>query len=118
MLHVLPECRRRIPRGHHAIFVLVLAPQDVNHNTALSGVEDQGTKLSQSIVSDEGGVHDDTLPCLLQGIDDQLFMTISTKDQVRRLERELAAARKEIEDLKTDRAILKKAAAFFAKENE
>ena len=42
----------------------------------------------------------------------------STKDQVRRLERELAAARKEIEDLKTDRAILKKAAAFFAKESE
>lgn len=42
----------------------------------------------------------------------------SAKEQVRRLERELTAARKEIEDLKTDRAILKKAAAFFAKESE
>ena len=42
----------------------------------------------------------------------------SAKEQVRRLERELAAAHKEIEDLKTDRAILKKAAAFFAKESE
>lgn len=42
----------------------------------------------------------------------------SAKEQIRRLERELATARKEIEDLKTDRAILKKAAAFFAKESE
>ncbi len=43
---------------------------------------------------------------------------VSSKDQIRALERELAAARKEIEDLKTDRDILKKAAAFFAKESE
>jgi transposase len=42
----------------------------------------------------------------------------SAKEQIRRLERELAAARREIDDLKTDRAILKKAAAFFAKESE
>lgn len=43
---------------------------------------------------------------------------VTTKEQLRALERELAAARKEIEDLKTDREILKKAAAFFAKESE
>jgi transposase len=42
----------------------------------------------------------------------------SAKEHIRRLERELTAAHKEIEDLKTDRAILKKAAAFFAKESE
>lgn len=42
----------------------------------------------------------------------------SAKDQIRRLERELAAARREIDTLKTDREILKKAAAFFAKESE
>jgi transposase len=42
----------------------------------------------------------------------------SAKAHIRRLERQLAAAQKEIDDLKTDRAILKKAAAFFAKESE
>jgi transposase len=40
------------------------------------------------------------------------------KQRIERLERELAAARKENESLKMDREILKKAAAFFAKENE
>ena len=35
-----------------------------------------------------------------------------------RLERENAALRKEVDALRTDREILKKAAAFFAKENE
>ena len=35
-----------------------------------------------------------------------------------RLERENAELRKKIQQLETDRAILKKAAAFFAKENE
>ena len=35
-----------------------------------------------------------------------------------RLERENAALRKQVENLETDRAILKKAAAFFAKESE
>lgn len=35
-----------------------------------------------------------------------------------RLEREIVALRKENEQLKMDREILKKAAAFFAKENE
>jgi transposase len=38
--------------------------------------------------------------------------------KIARLERELAASRREIESLRTDREILKKAAAFFAKENE
>lgn len=38
--------------------------------------------------------------------------------KVARLERELAAARKQIASLEMDRAILKKAAAFFAKESE
>lgn len=42
----------------------------------------------------------------------------SAEAEMKRLERELAAARKEIEELKTDREILKKAAAFFAKESE
>jgi transposase len=38
--------------------------------------------------------------------------------RIARLERENAALRKENEDLKLDREILKKAAAFFAKESE
>lgn len=38
--------------------------------------------------------------------------------KVARLERENAALRKEAEDLRQDREILKKAAAFFAKESE
>jgi len=42
----------------------------------------------------------------------------SAKEQVRRLERELAVAQKQVEELKLDREILKKAAAFFAKESE
>lgn len=40
------------------------------------------------------------------------------EEKLARLEREVEALRKENEDLKQDRAILKKAAAFFAKENE
>lgn len=39
-------------------------------------------------------------------------------EKLARLEREVEALRKENETLKQDRAILKKAAAFFAKENE
>lgn len=42
----------------------------------------------------------------------------SPRDRIKRLERELAAAHREIDDLKMDREILKKAAAFFAKESE
>jgi len=38
--------------------------------------------------------------------------------KIMRLERELAAAMQQIASLETDRAILKKAAAFFAKESE
>lgn len=37
---------------------------------------------------------------------------------IKRLERELRAANRRIDELETDRAILKKAAAFFAKESE
>jgi transposase len=40
------------------------------------------------------------------------------QEKIRRLEVELAAARREVESLKTDKEILKKAAAFFAKESE
>jgi len=40
------------------------------------------------------------------------------EEKVARLEREVAALRKENDELKTDRAILKKAAAFFARESE
>ena len=39
-------------------------------------------------------------------------------EKLARLEREVDGLRKENEDLKQDRAILKKAAAFFAKESE
>lgn len=39
-------------------------------------------------------------------------------EKIARLERELAASRKEIDSLRVDREILKKAAAFFAKESE
>jgi len=42
----------------------------------------------------------------------------SPADKIRRLEREVASLRKENDSLKVDRAILKKAAAFFAKESE
>lgn len=42
----------------------------------------------------------------------------TTEDKLARLERENAALRAENEELKEDRAILKKAAAFFAKESE
>ena len=38
--------------------------------------------------------------------------------KIARLERELASSRKEIDSLRVDREILKKAAAFFAKESE
>jgi transposase len=40
------------------------------------------------------------------------------EEKVKRLEGENAALRKKNEELETDRAILKKAAAFFAKESE
>lgn len=40
------------------------------------------------------------------------------EEKVKRLERENALLRKENESLQTDRAILKKAAAFFVKESE
>src|SRR5437762_13784442 len=42
----------------------------------------------------------------------------SLEEKLARLEKENAALRKENDGLKLDRAILKKAAAFFAKENE
>jgi transposase-like protein len=42
----------------------------------------------------------------------------SAEERVARLERENAALRKEVDSLRMDREILKKAAAFFAKENE
>lgn len=42
----------------------------------------------------------------------------SVEAKLRRLERENAELRKEVDALKMDRAILKKAAAFFAKESE
>jgi transposase len=40
------------------------------------------------------------------------------QEKVRRLERENAQLRKKTDELEMDRAILKKAAAFFAKESE
>jgi transposase len=40
------------------------------------------------------------------------------EDKIARLERENAALRKQVDTLETDRSILKKAAAFFAKESE
>jgi len=40
------------------------------------------------------------------------------QEKIARLEREVAQLRKEKESLEMDRAILKKAAAFFAKESE
>ena len=42
----------------------------------------------------------------------------TTEEKLARLERENAALRKRNEELEMDRAILKKAAAFFAKESE
>jgi transposase-like protein len=42
----------------------------------------------------------------------------SAEERAARLERENAALRKEVEALRMDREILKKAAAFFAKESE
>jgi transposase len=42
----------------------------------------------------------------------------TAEQRLLRLEREVATLRKENESLKMDREILKKAAAFFAKENE
>ena len=42
----------------------------------------------------------------------------SDQERIAQLEREVAALQKENEELKMDRAILKKAAAFFAKESE
>jgi transposase len=42
----------------------------------------------------------------------------SDKERIAQLERELAEVRKKNEQLEMDRAILKKAAAFFAKESE
>lgn len=43
---------------------------------------------------------------------------LTPEQRIAHLERELTAARKEVESLKMDREILKKAAAFFAKESE
>jgi transposase len=42
----------------------------------------------------------------------------TAEQKLARLEREVAALRKENDSLRMDREILKKAAAFFAKENE
>ena len=42
----------------------------------------------------------------------------SADDENRRLKSELATAKRRIDELEEDRAILKKAAAFFAKESE
>jgi len=42
----------------------------------------------------------------------------TAEQRLARLERENAALRKEVESLRMDREILKKAAAFFAKESE
>jgi len=42
----------------------------------------------------------------------------SPEAKIARLERENAALRQKVDSLETDRAILKKAAAFFAKESE
>lgn len=42
----------------------------------------------------------------------------SPEDEIRQLKRELALAEKRIGELEQDREILKKAAAFFAKESE
>lgn len=42
----------------------------------------------------------------------------TTQQKLARLERENVALRKELEDLKLDKEILKKAAAFFAKESK
>jgi transposase-like protein len=42
----------------------------------------------------------------------------SAEERAARLERENASLRKEVDSLRMDREILKKAAAFFAKENE
>ena len=44
--------------------------------------------------------------------------SLTDKERIARLERELEALRKKNEQLEMDRAILKKAAAFFAKESE
>jgi transposase len=42
----------------------------------------------------------------------------TAEQKLARLERENTALRKEVESLRTDREILKKAAAFFVKESE
>jgi len=42
----------------------------------------------------------------------------SVDDRLARLERENAALKRKVDELEMDRAILKKAAAFFAKESE
>lgn len=42
----------------------------------------------------------------------------TAEQKLARLERENAALRKQVDELQMDRAILKKAAAFFAKESE
>ena len=47
-----------------------------------------------------------------------LVLNEAPEQRVARLEREVAALRKENDELKEDREILKKAAAFFAKESE
>jgi cell division protein FtsB len=44
--------------------------------------------------------------------------TETPQQKLARLERENAALRKEVDDLKLDKEILKKAAAFFAKESK
>jgi len=49
---------------------------------------------------------------------DRLVGSESVEERLARVERENVALRKENDELKTDREILKKAAAFFAKESE
>lgn len=60
----------------------------------------------------------DTAPTATASAPKALLRGETTEERVARLERENVALRRENDSLRMDREILKKAAAFFAKENE
>jgi transposase len=73
-------------------------------------------KRTVAQIADDLGVTDGMLYKWAEKFDQQ--PSVKKNDQGETLEQENRRLRREVEQLRVERAILKKAAAFFAKENE